>query len=729
MIKEGVHQAPSFFAKNIVTTVAPDSISALAGGNGKNPAPAPRAQPAPVHTGALELLSSMRFSISLLVFICLASLIGTVLPQSRSAGAYVDQFGPFWFEVFDKFSLWHIYNSWWFLVTMAFLVTSTSLCLIRNAPKMLKDAQSFRENVRASSLRSFHHKIELDTLRDVESTTHVIQKWLQKQGYAVRNRSEGDAVLLAAKCGSGNRLGYIFAHAAIVIICVGGLLDSELPIRLQVWLMGKKPVMENMLIVDVPASGRLSVNNPSFRANVLVPEGGDRSSAIVSVDDGALVQPLPFILALKKFEVDYYSTGMPSRFASLVEVTDPENGKKFETTIEVNEPLHFKGVTVYQSSFDDGGSKVALTGYPLSGSNPLSFEVKAQVGQTSDVALGSTGKSVKIEITKLRTINVEDLSAGNPAEPKAFGEHVASVTGSAAGKNNKNLRNVGPSVEYRLIDQSGQSTLFNQYMLPVEIDGASVILAGVQEAGSNAFRYMRIPADNKASVAEFMDLRAALADPLARKQAVERFARQYAGTPTDQQALETSAARALDTFAAGGLQAISQFLETNVPVAEQQRAADIVIRLLGSSVSELRNIARERAGMPLLGQTAAEVERNVTWARLAVAALSDISLFPAPMMLTLSGFDHVQASVFQVSRTPGKIIVYTGCLLLVLGIFTMFYVRDRRIWVWMRPADGTPGTRVLAAMTSQKRTLDFNREFDRFKLALARLNQTKSPEK
>ncbi len=684
---------------------------------------APRPQATPVHTSVLELLSSMRFSISLLVFICLASLIGTVLPQNRSAGAYIDQFGPFWFEVFDKFSLWHIYNSWWFLVTMAFLVTSTSLCLIRNAPKMIKDARSFRENVRASSLRSFHHKIELDTSRDVSNTSRVVQAWLQKQGYAVRSRAEGEAILLAAKRGSGNRLGYIFAHAAIVIICVGGLLDSELPIRLQVWLMGKAPVMENMLIVDVPASGRLSVNNPSYRANVLVPEGGDRSSAIVSVDDGALVQPLPFTLALKKFEVDYYSTGMPSRFASKVEVTDPDNGRKFETTIEVNEPLTFKGVTVYQSSFDDGGSKVELTGYPLSGSSPLSFEVKGQVGQTTDVALGNTGQSVKIEVTKLRVINVEDLTAGNPVEPKAFGEHVASVTGSAAGKKNKNLHNVGPSVEYRLIDQSGQSTLFNQYMLPVEMDGAFVILSGVQETGSNAFRYLRIPSDNKASVAEFMDLRAALADPVARKEAVQRFARRYAGASADQQALETSAARALDTFAAGGLQAISQFLESNVPVAEQQRAADIVIRLLGSSVSELRSIARERAKLPELGQTPADLERNVTWARLAVAALSDLSLYPAPVMLTLAGFDHVQASVFQVSRTPGKMIVYTGCLLLVLGIFTMFYVRDRRIWVWLRPAEGMTGTRVLAAMTSQKRTLDFNREFDRFKQALTRLNQ------
>lgn len=668
----------------------------------------------------------MRFSISLLVFICMASLIGTVVAQGRSANAYIDQFGPFWFEVLDQFSIWHIYNSWWFLVTMAFLVLSTSLCLIRNAPKMLKEAYSFREQIRASSLRSFHHKIEIDTSREPTAATASIQAWLERQGYAVRQRTDGDSLLLAAKRGSGNRLGYIFAHAAIVIICVGGLLDSELPIRLQVWLFGKTPIVENMMVADVPERGRLSVNNPSFRANVLVPEGSTRSSAIITVDDGALVQPLPFTLALKKFVVDYYSTGMPSRFMSQVEVTDPDTGKKFEANIEVNEPLHFKGVTVYQSSFDDGGSEVELIGYPLSGPSAVPFDLKALVGQTSDISLGSSGQSIKAEITKLRTINVEDLSAGDPAAPKEFGEHVASVTGSAAGKKNKNLRNIGPSVEYRLIDASGQATTFHQYMLPAELDGSRVLLAGVQDPGRPGFRYLRMPVDDYNTAGEFMLLRAAFASPVDRKEAARRLARAYQGSAADQKALETSAERALDTFASGGLQAISRFLETNVPPAEQQRAADIVIRLLGSGVHELRGVARERAGLPVLGTSASQVELDANWSRLAVAALSDLALYPAPLMLTLKSFNHVQASVFQVSRTPGKWIVYLGCLFLVLGVFTMFYVRDRRIWVWLRPAEGTSGTRVLAAMTSQKRTLDFNREFDRFKAALNKLSQAQA---
>jgi cytochrome c biogenesis protein len=196
----------------------------------------------------------------------------------------------------------------------------------------------------------------------------------------------------------------------------------------------------------------------------------------------------------------------------------------------------------------------------------------------------------------------------------------------------------------------------------------------------------------------------------------------YKAIAVEQQALQTSAERALDTFAAGGLGAISEFLERNVPKAEQQRAADIIARLLSSAVAELHRLTRERAGLAPIGDTPEQLAKAENWSRLAVAALSDLAFYPAPVLFTLKSFDHVQASVFQVSRTPGKLIVYIGCLLLVMGVFTMFYVRDRRIWVWLRPTEHAGGTSVLAAMTSQKRTLDFNREFEQLQLALGRLN-------
>ncbi|KRB09266.1 cytochrome c biogenesis protein ResB [Achromobacter mucicolens] len=668
-----------------------------------------------------ELLGSMRFAVSLLMFICVASLVGTVLQQNRSSNNYIDQFGPFWFEVFDKFSIWHVYNSWWFLLIMGFLVVSTSVCLIRNAPKMLRDARSFREHVREGSLRAFPHRVETTEPTGVPQTVTGLKALLGRMGYAVRVREAQDGVLLAAKKGSANRLGYVFAHAAMVIICIGGLLDSELPVRLQVMFGGKQPIVENMLISEVPESGRLSVNNPSFRASVLVPEGGQASTAVVMVGDGALVQPMPFTLKLKKFIVDYYSTGMPSRFASEVEVTDPDTGKTFDSTIEVNEPLRFKGMTVYQSSFDDGGSTVVLKGYPLVGVNDTTFSVDGTVGKTSELTAQTAKgpRSMGIEVTAMRPINVEDLTRGAPkGADQSFAEHVASVAGSAAGKKNENLRNVGPSVEYKLIDDAGQAHEFQNYMLPVELDGAAVFLAGVRNNAGEPFRYLRIPADDDSSIAEFMRLRATLADPAARKEAARRFAERNSPSGADRQPLETAAERALDTFAAGGLQAVAAFLQANTPAADLERAADVVIRLIGASMNELRAIARERAGQQPVAVDGPEGERAAVWSRLAVAALSDLTVYPAPVFLSLADFNHVQASVFQVSRTPGKNTVYLGSLLLVLGVFSMFYIRDRRVWIWVKPQGG--GSSVLAAMTSQKRTLDFNQEFERFKQALLR---------
>ena len=80
---------------------------------------------------ALELISSMRFSISLLTLIAIVSMIGTVVKQSAPAVSYVNQFGPFWADIFHDIGITSIYNTAWFILIMAFLVLSTGLCVLR----------------------------------------------------------------------------------------------------------------------------------------------------------------------------------------------------------------------------------------------------------------------------------------------------------------------------------------------------------------------------------------------------------------------------------------------------------------------------------------------------------------------------------------------------------------------------------------------------------------------
>jgi cytochrome c biogenesis protein len=662
----------------------------------------------------IELLGSMRFAISLLVFICVASLIGTVLPQNQGANAYVDQFGPFWFAVFDRFSIWHVYNSAWFLLIMAFLVVSTTLCVLRNAPKMLRDMRSFREYVRGSSLKAFHHRVELSSGLPPDRACAEVGALLQAQGFRYRVREDGDSRMVAAKKGAANRLGYIFAHVAIVVICLGGLLDSELPVRLQTWLFDKQPVTGNMLISDVPESGRLSARNPSFRANMLVPDGKQSSVGIVAAGQGVLLQPLPFTLKLNKFHIAYYDTGMPSDFRSDVTVTDLATGKTFDQTIQVNEPLHYRGVTVYQSSFDDGGSGLQLKAWPLRGAAAQPVDISGTVG--SEARLPASLGGLTVDYTGLRVINVEDMSDGRDPQPADVAAHVAAVTGSAARPRNDGLRNVGPSVQYRLIGADGQAHEFNQYLLPVKIDDAPVFLLGVRDNASQPYRYLRVPADGQGSMAEFMRLRAALDDAALRDQAAQRFADRNAPEGEQRDLMFQAARGALRTFARDGFNGIIDA----APADQREKILNFAVPMIQLSLTELRDLARARQGEPPLDPQGPDAERERQWMRLAVLALASLPDYPAPVALQLTGFEQVQASVFQVARSPGKTIVYIGCLLLVLGVFSMFYIRERRVWVWIRPQDG--GSAWLAAMTTQRRTLDFNHEFERLRDALRRLS-------
>jgi cytochrome c biogenesis protein len=537
--------------------------------------------------------------------------------------------------------------------------------------------------------------------------------------------------MVAAKAGAANKWGYIAAHSAIVLVCVGGLLDGDLIVRAQTWFNGKTPFTGGGLIADVPAQHRLSASNPTFRGNLLVTEGTASSTAILAQPQGVLLQELPFSVELKKFIVEYYDTGMPRLFASEIVIHDHETGEKKPARVEVNHPANHRGINIYQSSFDDGGSRVKLQAVPIS--RPTRpFEVEGTIG--SSTVLGNGAEQLTLEYTGLRIINVENFAANNPtgADVRTVNlrESIESRLGSGAKTvTEKNLRNVGPSITYKLRDASGQAIEYHNYMLPVELDGQRVFLLGLRDTPQDTFRYLRVPADENDSLDGFVRLRAALDDPAMRAEAVRRYARASVepGRPDLVEALEASATRALALFAgaepvpgagerpevAGGLQAISAFMEVNVPADDRERASDVLVRILNGTLFELLQLSRERAGLAPAPR-GDDTQRFMTQ---AVISLSDTFFYPAPMAFKLTDFTHVQASVFQVARAPGQNIVYLGCLLLILGIFAMLYVRDRRLWVWLAPAEGG-GANARVALSTNRKTMDADREFDTLKAQL-----------
>ncbi|MEZ5701798.1 MAG: cytochrome c biogenesis protein ResB [Burkholderiaceae bacterium] len=687
----------------------------------------------------VELLSSMRFAISLLTVICIASVIGTVVKQHEPFNNYVNQFGPFWADVFATAKLFTVYSAWWFLLILAFLVISTSLCITRNTPKIFSDFKAFKENIREQSLRSFPNRAEgvIDDLP--ENAAHHMGQQLLGSGWKVKLQSRetpaGKGWMVAAKKGAANKIGYLAAHSAIVLVCLGGLLDGDLIVKAQMWFNGKTPFTGGGLIADVPPQHRLSPNNPTFRGNLLVTEGTTASTAILSQPTGVILQDLPFSVELKKFIVEYYDTGMPRLFASDIVIHDNETGESRPARVEVNHPASYKGINIYQSSFDDGGSKVTLKAVPIKGV-VKPFEVTGVIGSSTPLTNGDD--KLTLEYTSLRVINVENF-AGQGSATDVRSVDLRSAIESQLGSGHKSstektLRNVGPSIGYKLRDASGQAVEYHNYMLPMDLDGARMYLLGMRETPSEPFRYLRIPADDQDSLDGFTRMQSALASPAMRAAAIARYA---AGAvepdrPDLTEALTASAGRALDLFAGadlgslpkappgepaikGGLQAVSAFLESNVPEAERERAGDVLVRILNGTLFELLQLSRENAGL-------APLERNEATQRFmtsAVIALSDAFLYPAPMAFELKDFTHVQASVFQVARAPGQTIVYLGCALLILGVFAMLYVRERRLWIWLAPRnDGENGAQATMALSSNRKTMESDHEFAELKTQL-----------
>ena len=636
----------------------------------------------------------MRFAVSLLTVLGIASIVGTVLKQNEPYANYVVEFGQFWFNFFEMLGLYDVYHSVWFLTILVFLVTSTSLCIYRNSPMMLRELRAYREHATEHSLRNFSHQEEYQPVHDAEETKQRLTQFLGTRGFRFKTVSHRDgSQMIAAKAGSYQRLGYIFTHAAIVIICVGGLIDGNVPFKVQELLGYKKVETLDIPASEVPAVSRMSVANLSFRANMTLPEGNSANVAFMRIRDGYLVQELPFSIALKQFRIEHYATGQPKSFESDIVINDPDLKQPLAHTISVNHPLIYKGIAIYQSDFQDGGSNMDFNVWGLLSSRkePLSLHgtifQKSQIGQGADALI--------IEFNDFRLFNVLNLTPDGKGKP----------------------RNVGPSVTFKVRDASGQAHEYINYMQPLLVGGHAYFVSGMRATQQEDFHYLRIPADEDFLPQGFMNLRAIMFDKAAYPEIAHRLsAKALADRAQDtamQQKFEDGVVKLLEGFGSGGYNQVADMIEKSVPEAEREKAAQTYIKIITNVAFEAYNLSLERAGK----KPAAVDESTQSFIQDSLNAMSDLYFYGAPFYLQMTKYEQRQASGLQLTRSPGKNLVYSGSILLVLGIFSMIYIRERRIWLLVKPAS------VLFAMSANRKNRDLDIEFNRYREQLQRLLQ------
>ncbi len=635
----------------------------------------------------------MRFAVSLLSVLGIASIIGTVLKQNEPYENYIIKFGQFWFGLFEKLGLYDVYHSGWFLLILLFLVVSTSLCIYRNTPSMLKEWRTFKEHATEKSLNAFSHQETYSTNTSADKLKHKLTQFLAAKGFQYKFRTQEDgSELIAAKAGTHQRWGYIFTHVAMVVILFGGLLDGNLPFKIQEMLGYKRIETLDIPESQVPAESRLSIFNPSFRANMTLPEGVSDNVAFVRVRDGYLVQELPFRVALKDFRIEHYATGQPKSFESDLVIIDPDLKEPITKTISVNHPLTYKGIAIYQSDFQDGGTKLDFKVWNLFAPNAEAQSLTGAIFQNG--VLGDGDEALKVEFNDFRKFNIINMSPDGKGKPQ----------------------NVGPNITYKLRDNRGQAIEYVNYMQPMQIDGKHYFLSGMRETVQDDFRYLRIPVDSDFSLDGFMNFRATMLDAAKYPEIAQRIARNSLDVkkePAVRKQFEESVVQLLTVFAKSGYTGVAQVIEKSVPEKEREAVARTYIKMVSVAAFEAYNMSLEANNKPQLASNA----DTETLLRDSLNAFSDIFFFGTPYYLQLEQFEHKEASGLQLTKSPGQKWVYLGSVLLVLGIFAMMYIRERRIWLSIRPDK----QQVHFAMASNRRNLDFEKEFNLYREQLRSL--------
>jgi len=639
-------------------------------------------------TGAvlLEFFGSMNLAITLLVVVAIAAVIGTVLQQNQPYSDYVFKFGPFWFEVFRELGLYDVYGAVWFIVLLGFLLVSTSVCIYRNAPTMVRDMRHFRLNVQTKSLRAFHHKEEWQADGGVDQVADKAQGLLTARGYRVRRQQREDGQILAAMKGSWNRLGYILSHGAIVVICIGGLLDGNLPLKVAEWTGRIEVETRDLPASAVPEKSTLSADNAAFRGNVRIPEGSTADFVFLNVRDGYLLQELPFKVELKDFRIEHYASGQPKSFESDLVVHDPNLDEPIEKTIAVNHPLTHNGYSIYQASFSDGGSRLDMKAWWLDAPEvePLAIEGAVYEQRKLQTPRGQ----LSLELNDFKRFNIF------PA-PEDSG---------------KKFQNYGASVTFKLRNPAGEAMEFTNYVNPVPMEGNLYYMSGVRGSPSESFKYLYIPADPSGGIERFMAFRARMQDPEAVRKAatgqIEELLPADAGETMKQQMTE-SVVRLSRVFTRGGMSALTEHVSGTVPEAERDQAMESYLLMLQGIYGSLYLEQLRDEGVDVAGGIS---DTDARFFDDALEAISVLANYGSPLFLQVTDYEHIEASGLQITRAPGQDVVYLGFVMLMGGVFFMFYVHHRRVWVLVSPNGSVSD--VLVAGTGNRDRADFGKEFD-----------------
>ncbi|MBD3611175.1 MAG: cytochrome c biogenesis protein ResB, partial [Hydrogenovibrio crunogenus] len=623
--------------------------------------------------------------------------IGTVLQQNQVFQDYIIKFGPYWTQVFNELGLFHVYGAAWFILVLLFLLISTSVCVSRNGPTFLKEIKQYSEKL---SLNAYKHQPHSLNYTPESFDTETAQAILKQQGYKTKIHQREDGVTVAGLKGRWNRLGYIFTHISIIVICIGALFDSNLLLKYRELTGSLAPETRSVSLDKIPQKSWLGPENFSFRGSVNIAEGQKSDVLFLPYERGFLVQKLPFTIDVKDFRIEYYDTGMPKSFESDIILSAPDLDKPIEKTIAVNHPLFYKNYAIYQSSFGDGGSLMTLKVHPLLSptNNPLTLNTAVDKVEPLKTPMGT----YRLELNDFKMFNIVPASD----EEKA--------------KTGKKMHNNGPTIIFKVRNEQGKAWEYENYMQPSLQDGRWFFMTGMRTSQAEPFRYLFIPADAQRQKTRFFNF-LALINNKNKAQEVLQDAFPKANNIDDRtyQLQMRLLNQLMVLFRQKGFSGISQFVQKNVPEKDRAKVKDYY---MGQTSLALQTLYLEILKQEKVKELDDISDFNKQWFEDALTVINSLPNYGPPMYFELDSFKQIESTGLQITKSPGKDVVYFGSALLIIGVFFLFYVRQKRIWLAYSEKEGT----LTIAGKDNKELPEVAKEFQQIVQAVQSKIQVKS---
>jgi cytochrome c biogenesis protein len=261
-----------------------------------------------------RFFSSIKLAMFLFIILAITATIGTVIQQNERPDVYIKEYGEEAYRWFLRLGLTDVYHTWWFTGLLALLCVNSLTCFQQRFPAIWRSMHQDKVNVTLPFIKGAKHTAEVPVAATKEQAARGLAQFLAEKGYRILAKNEPAEVTLYATKGILGRVGAHMAHLSATVIVLGGLIGSY-------WGFQEFGVC---------------LEGQTYH----IPKGN-------------------FDLQINKFWIDYYENGAVKSYNSTLTVVD--GGRPAATkTITVNDPLVYKGIWFYQSSYGDAWDQVEI---------------------------------------------------------------------------------------------------------------------------------------------------------------------------------------------------------------------------------------------------------------------------------------------------------------------------------------------------------------------------------